>query len=109
MGLRHQAERLHTQRQSKLRRAKKARQHRYRPLLESLESRMLMTGFWSIVQPTNPNSGPGAGIQTMSLLSNGDVMAAQNTAPNSSQNFGAPLTTQWFQLPPTSNGQYVNS
>jgi hypothetical protein len=105
MGLRHQAKRLLKARASKLHRTRKSRQHRYRPLLESLESRMLMTGFWSILQPTNPSNGPVAGIQTMSLLSNGVVMAAQNTAPNP----GSPANTSWFQLPPTSNGQFVNS
>src|SRR6476646_11849644 len=105
MGLRHQAKRLLQGRASKLHRTKKARQERYRPLLENLEPRMLMAGFWSVLQPTNPSSGPVAGTQTVSLLSNGVVMAAQNTAPNP----GSPQTTQWFQLPPSSNGQYVNT
>src|SRR3954468_12927095 len=108
MGLRHQVKRLLNGHASKLQRMKKARQHRYRPLLESLESRMLMTGFWTQLQPTNPLSGPVAGTQTFSLLSDGTVMAAQNTAPNSTINFGAPLNTTWFQLPPTSNGTYAN-
>src|SRR5437868_2813975 len=109
MGLRHQAKRLLQGRASRLHRTKKARQQRYRPLLESLESRTLMTGFWTQFQPTNPLGGPAAGIQTLMLLSNGTVMAGQNTAPNSSINFGAPLQTSWFQLPPTSNGQYTAS
>src|SRR5439155_15771160 len=106
--LRHELRRLLKGRASKLHRMEKASRRRYRPLLENLEPRTLMTGFWSVLQPTNPNSGPVAGTQTMMLLSDGNVMAAQNTAPNSSINFGAPLQTNWFQLPPTANGQYTN-
>src|SRR5262245_2959511 len=104
MGLRHQVKRLLKSRASTLHRTKKARQHRYRPLLESLEQRTLMTGFWTPIQPTNPNNGP-TGIQALSLLSNGVIMAGQDTFPDP----GAPLNTTWFQYAPTSNGQYTSS
>ena len=89
MALRQQASRSMKKRINKLRRSRGVQKQQCRPLLETLESRMLMTGFWTPVQPTNPNSGPLAGTQTMQLLSNGVVMVAQNTAPNPGANAGA--------------------
>src|SRR5438034_7120042 len=104
MALRSQASRSKKQRVSRLRRTRRSIDQRYRPQLENLEPRTLMTGFWTQIQTTNPASGPVAGVQGAMLLSNGVVMLAQNTAPNPSANFGiSPTQTTWFQLPPTSN------
>src|ERR1043165_9465353 len=70
----------HMQRKKKLHRARKARQQKYRPLLEDLEPRMLLAGVWTQLQTTNKNFGPGVqGTQATMLLSDGNVMMASDT------------------------------
>src|SRR5438105_4624789 len=81
MALRPQASRRSKQRVSKLRRTRRSAKQRYRPLLENLEPRMLLAGFWSTLQPTTPARGPVAGSQAVMLVSNGDVLAGQDTSP----------------------------
>src|SRR5262245_49241609 len=86
MGSGHQVGRPLKGRVSKSRRGRHAKREKYRPTLEGLEQRTLLTGFWTSLQATNFSSGPIAGTQALMLLSNGVVMAGQDTAPNAGFN-----------------------
>ena len=68
MGLRHQVSRLFRKGESKVSRKRRARLSSCRPRVEFLESRMLMAGFWTQLQATNPAFGPLAGSQALMLL-----------------------------------------
>src|SRR5947208_2987729 len=92
MGFRHQLRRLLHQRVSKSRRTERSQRRKYRPMLENLEQRMLLAGFWTQIQPTNPSAGPVDGTQALMLLSNGFVIAAPEIYN--------PLTNTWTSVAP---------
>src|SRR5438874_1404495 len=100
MGFRQQLRRLLDESISNLRKAQRSKQRRsYRPLLESLEDRQLLTGFWQGLNPGNPTAGPQNGTLAMMLLSNGNVLIqGGNVAP----------TNTFFQLVPDTTGNYIN-
>ena len=64
-----------------------------RPQLEELESRNLLSGFWTQVTNFAPEA---AG--TMMLLSDGTVMAQ-----------GSGVTNHWFKLSPDAGGSYSSA
>src|SRR5262245_40243776 len=114
MGLRHRLGRLLSDRLDKLRRSgigrrenrgsEKRPDRRYRPIFESLEQRVVMTGFWQALNPQNPTAGPAAGSKALMLLSNGDILV-QGTPTLTQANLGP--TDVWYRLTPDSTGNYV--
>src|SRR6476646_2825935 len=106
MGLRHRLGRLLSDRLDKLRRCETRRSgkrpdRRYRPIFESLEQRVVMTGFWQGLNPQNPTAGPAAGSKAMILLSNGEVLMQGTPAVTQA---GLGPTATWFRLAPDSTG-----
>ena len=73
-----------------------ANRARQRPVLESLETRELLTGTWTKVLAPVPNND---GIGTMLLMSDGTVMA------NGGQGFAS---KDWYKLTPDATGSYTN-
>src|SRR2546421_588709 len=104
MGLRHRLQRLLPDRRRKLRRIEPRPDRRYRPIFESLEQRVVMTGFWQGLNPQNPTAGPAFGNKAMILLSDGEVLV-QGTPALTQAGFGP--TATWFRLAPDSTGNYV--
>ena len=102
MGLRHQVGQLLSRRISKLRGKKRtALRAGIGRGWKRRSSAAPMAGFWTQFQPSNPNLGPQAGTQVLHLLSNGEVMLAQDTFPNAGANFTAgPTQTTWFRYSP---------
>src|SRR6266702_4210563 len=101
MGSRHRLRRLLNDRASKLRRRVRRADRRYRPVFESLEQRVVMTGFWQALNPQNPTAGPAAGSKALMLLSDGEVLL-QGTPAATSAGFGP--TDVWYRLAPDSTG-----
>jgi hypothetical protein len=69
-----------------------ARRPSARPLVELLETRLVLDGTWSLLKNQAPQ-----GIGTMLLMTDGSVMAQ---GPNT--------TDDWFKLTPDAHGSYVN-
>ena len=65
MGLRHRLKRLLPDRRRKLRRAEPRPDRRYRPIFESLEQRVVMTGFWQGLNPQNPTADMAEGLKAL--------------------------------------------
>src|SRR5438874_11888401 len=103
MGLRHRLQRLLPDRRRKSRRTEPRPDRRYRPIFESLEQRVVMTGFWQGLNPQNPTTGPVAGSKALMLLSNGEIMV-QGT-PNTQAGLGPAAV--WYRRTPDSTGNYV--
>src|SRR6266436_3002133 len=103
MGLGHEQRRLQ-QRVNRARRSRKPKRRPYRPAVEGLEQRTLLTGFWVGLNAANPSAGPTQGGQALMLLSNGEMMEAGNNQPNPV----SAVNTNWYRLTPDSSGNYVN-
>src|SRR5262249_26471902 len=73
---------------------------RWKPTVETLEHRDLLTGTWTPL--TNAFPGPAGGALTQIMLSNGTVMVKGDEGNQ------AQVSTTWFKLTPDSNGSYIN-
>ena len=71
-----------------------------RPMLETLERRDLLTGFWTTVTAPFPDQD---GALTSILLSNGTVLVQGNDGSNPDQQ-----SNLWFALTPDASGSYIN-